>query len=64
MPYYCTHCPVNEILPIEWGGYPLWVTDFDSDASKPCLWRFYKKPKLIPEAYWTRVRKTKPNSFD
>lgn len=64
VPYYCTHCAVNEILPIEWGGSPLWVTDFNPDASKPCLWQFYKKPELIPEKYWTRVGKTKPDSFD
>jgi hypothetical protein len=55
---------VNEILPIEWGGYPLWVTDFDPDASKPCQWRFYKKPEQIPEEYWTRVGATKPDSFE
>lgn len=64
VPYYCTHCAVNEILPIEWGGYPLWVTDFDPDASKPCRWQFYKKPELIPEKYWTRVGEKKPDSFE
>ena len=64
MPYYCTHCAVNEILPIEWGGSPLWVTDYDSDANKPCRWLFYKHPKSIPDEYWTRVGATKPDSFD
>jgi len=64
VPYYCTHCAVNEILPIEWGGSPLWVTDYDSDANKPCRWLFYKNPELIPERYWTRVGATKPDSFE
>ncbi len=64
VPYYCTHCAVNEILPIEWGGYPLWVTDYDSDAAKPCRWLFYKKPELVPEKYWTRVGAKKPETFD
>ncbi len=64
LPYYCAHCAVNEIMPIEWGGAPLWVTDFDPDHARPCRWHFYKKPELIPEEYWTRVGKKKPQSFD
>lgn len=64
VPYYCVHCAVNELLPIEWGGYPLWVTDYDPDHSKPCVWRFYKSPERIPETYWTRLGKKKPASFD
>ena len=63
VPYYCIHCAVNEILPIEWGGYPLWVTGYEEDAAKPCKWMFYKNPDLIPEKYWKRVGKTKPDSF-
>jgi hypothetical protein len=60
VPYYCTHCAMNEILPMEWGGHPLWVTDFEPDASKPCHWHFYKTADAIPEAYYTRVGRTKP----
>ena len=60
VPYYCVHCAVNEILPIEWGGYPLWVTGYSDDASKPCYWHFYKKPELIPEEYFTRLGYKKP----
>tara|TARA_Y100001970_G_scaffold283401_2_gene398477 strand:+ start:97463 stop:98206 length:744 start_codon:yes stop_codon:yes gene_type:complete len=63
VPYYCVHCAVNEILPIEWGGYPLWVTEYNEDASKPCQWLFYKEPELIPEIYWTRLGKKKPQNF-
>ena len=64
VPYYCVHCALNEILPIEWGGAPLWVTDFDPDHAKPCRWHFYKRPELIPAEYWTRLGKEKPAQFD
>lgn len=60
VPYYCIHCAVNEILPTEWGGYPLWVTGYSGDASKPCYWHFYKSSKLIPEEYFTRLGFKKP----
>jgi hypothetical protein len=55
VPYYCIHCAVNEILPTEWGGYPLWVTGYSDDASEPCYWHFYKSPELIPEANFERL---------
>jgi hypothetical protein len=60
VPYYCIHCAVNEILPIEWGGYPLWVTGYTEDASKPCYWHFYKEPRLIPAMYFERLGVEKP----
>ena len=60
VPYYCIHCAVNEILPIEWGGHPLWVTGYADDASQPCCWHFYKRPELIPEEYYTRLGFKKP----
>jgi hypothetical protein len=60
VPYYCVHCAINEILPIEWGGFPLWVTGFSEDASQPCYWHFYKRPDLIPEEYFTRLGFQKP----
>ncbi len=63
VPFYCIHCAINEILPIEWGGYPLWVTGYSDDASKPCYWHFYKKPNLIPDKYFSRLGFEKPK-FD
>jgi hypothetical protein len=60
VPYYCTHCAMNELLPMEWGGHPLWVTDYDPDPAKPCAWVFYKTAEAIPEAYYRRVGRTKP----
>lgn len=63
VPYYCIHCAINEILPIEWGGYPLWVTGYSDDASKPCYWHFHKKPELIPDEYFSRLGVKRPK-FD
>jgi len=63
VPYYCVHCFVNEILPTEWGGYPLWVTGYSDDASEPCFWHFYKRPELIPPVYIERLGFRKLN-FD
>ena len=53
-------CMMNEILPIEWGGYPLWITDYHVDPNEPCRWLIYKNQELIPEKYFTRVGKKKP----
>ncbi len=56
VPYYCTHCcTFQEILPIEARGYPICVTDFNEDASKPCRHLYYKRPELIPDEYFTRI---------
>jgi hypothetical protein len=60
VPYYCVHCALNEILPMEWGGHPLWVTDYRGDAREPCCWHFYRSAELIPEEYYTRVGRKKP----
>ncbi len=62
VPYYCVHCALNEILPMEWGGHPLWVTAYDADAAKPCAWHFYKRAEDIPEEYYTRVGRRKPKA--
>jgi len=63
VPYYCIHCAVNEILPIEWGGYPLWVTGYSEDHQAPCHWHFYKKPELIPDEFFTRLGYRKPDKL-
>lgn len=63
VPYYCIHCAVNEILPLEWGGYPLWVTGYSDDHQAPCYWHFYKEPGLIPEEYFTRLGFEKPENL-
>jgi hypothetical protein len=60
VPYYCIHCAINEILPIVWGGFPLWVTGYSDDAAAPCYWHFYRSPELIPAEYYHRLGFDKP----
>ena len=43
---------------IEWGGHPLWVTEYDDDAGKPCPW--HKRAELIPQEAYERVSREKP----
>ena len=45
---------------MENGQHPLWVTEFDHDANKPCAWKFYKNANDIPETYYDRLGFTKP----
>ena len=59
---YCIHCAMNTILTIEWGGYPIWVTEYPDDPNDPCKYIIYKDPKDTPEKYFTEVGKTKPES--
>jgi hypothetical protein len=65
VPYYCIHCCVfHEILPIEWRGYPIKITEYSDDPMAPCYWYFYKDPALIPDHYFTRIGKKKdPSKF-
>jgi hypothetical protein len=55
-PLYCTHCSfMNELLPIEWYGVPLYPSTPPGDfAHDPCIWHWYKDPEAIPDEHWTR----------
>jgi hypothetical protein len=61
-PLYCTHCSfMNEILPIQWSGYPLYPSDPPGDfATEPCTWFWYKEQEHIPERHWRRYGAVKP----
>jgi len=60
VPYYCLHCCIwSEILPIEWIGYPIRITEYSDDPEKPCRFLFYKDPALIPEYYFDRIGQNK-----
>jgi hypothetical protein len=61
-PLYCTHCTfMNEKMPIEWSGYPLYPSDPPEDFSTdPCTWYWYKDPDAIPERHWARYGAVKP----
>ncbi len=65
-PLYCTHCTfMNESMPIEWSGFPLYPStppdDFDHD---PCVWHWYKDKADIPAEYWERHGAVKPRAGD
>jgi hypothetical protein len=61
-PLYCTHCSfMNESLPIQWSGYPLYPSDPPDDYAKdPCTWYWYKDRQDIPERHWRRYGAVKP----
>ena len=63
-PLYCTHCSfMNEILPIQWIGYPVYPSDPPDDFDRdPCVWYWYKDPADIPERHWERYGKEKPTA--
>ena len=65
-PLYCTHCTfMNESLPIQWSGYPLYPSDPPEDyANDPCTWYWYKDPDDIPERHWQRYGAVKPAPAD
>lgn len=60
-PIYCTHCAfMNEILSIEWLGWPVYPSDAPEDFDHdPCTWYWYKDPADIPERFWSRYGKEK-----
>lgn len=55
VPAYCAHCAFNELTSIKRVGYPLWVTEFDPDATRPCGWTVFKNPDGIPKSYIARL---------
>lgn len=55
VPAYCAHCAQNEIASVKELGFPAWVVNFDPDPMKPCGWRVYKDPALIPDKYYERI---------
>jgi hypothetical protein len=61
-PIYCAHEPVLEILPMEWGGHPLWVVQAPEDRWGGCSFCIYKDPKHIPDELYERVGKKKPRT--
>ncbi|HEX8206018.1 MAG TPA: hypothetical protein VF587_08175 [Solirubrobacteraceae bacterium] len=63
-PLYCTHCSfMNESLPIQWSGYPLYPSDPPEDYSTdPCTWYWYKELEDIPSRHWRRYGAVKPGS--
>jgi hypothetical protein len=61
---YCTHCAdVNELLPLDRVGRPMRVTEHPRDPGDKCRWYIYKRPELIPERFYQRVGRRRPEHF-
>ncbi len=59
-PVYCAHCAVaEEMLTIEWSGYPAVVTLPPEKPGDHCVHYVYKNPEDIPDEYYSRVGKEK-----
>lgn len=55
VPFYCTHCALNERISTERFGHPRMITEFDPDPSRPCGWTVYKNPEDIPDEVFRRI---------
>jgi len=52
---------MNEKMPIEWSGYPLYPSDPPEDFHRDaCTWYWYKSVDAIPERHWQRYGAVKP----
>ena len=69
---YCEHCIVlMEEMPIDRFGYPVRVidppvypdTNRDATVRQKCQWQMFKDPTRVPEEYYERVGRTKPDRF-
>lgn len=61
VPVYCTHCSLQDIIPMEESGYPIWVIEPPDELGKqPCRYHIYKDPDKIPAKYYERYGLKKP----
>lgn len=68
---YCTHCIVlTEIMTIDAYGYPVRAVDpprygetDESGQPAKCSWTMFKDPSAVPEEYYTRVGRSKPDQI-
>jgi hypothetical protein len=55
LPYYCVHCPfLNELLPMQYLGFPTWPVDPPTHAMDECRWYVYKDKWAVPQSYYDR----------
>lgn len=60
-PIYCAHCALQDIVPMEKTGYPIWVIDPpDKVGESPCRYYIYKDPDNIPARFYERYGLKKP----
>jgi hypothetical protein len=61
VPFRCArNCVAFELLPIEWTGRPLWLTEWNADPGQPCRVLVYKGEDTIPASYYERLGHRKP----
>ena len=61
-PIYCVHCPLFNMLGYEDTGDFIFVNDPPPVDGSCCTFTFYKDRKDIPEYYYTRLGKVKPEA--
>jgi len=55
LPYYCIHCSfMNESMPMQYLGFPIWPVDPPEDAGDVCRWYVYKDKWGVPRSYYDR----------
>jgi len=55
VPVYCVHCALQDIIPMEETGYPIWIIEPPKEFGKdPCRYMIYKDPDKIPAKYYER----------
>ena len=60
LPYYCVHCPfLNELLPMQYLGFPTWPVDPPTEAMDECRWYVYKDKWAVPQSYYDRYGQQK-----
>jgi hypothetical protein len=60
-PIYCAHCALQDIVPMEKDGYPIWVIDVPEKVGEvPCKYYIYKDPDNIPSRFYERYGLKKP----
>jgi hypothetical protein len=61
VPVYCVHCALQDTIPMEATGYPIWVIEPpDELGNEPCKFHMYKDPDKIPAKYYERYGLKKP----
>jgi hypothetical protein len=70
--HYCTHCiRLMEEWPMDRFGYPVRVidpptypdTNRDPAVRQKCQWQMFKDPTKVPEEYYERVGRKRPEAF-
>jgi hypothetical protein len=61
VPVYCAHCALQDIIPMEATGYPIWIIEPPAEFGKqPCRFIMYKDRDKIPAKYYERYGLKKP----